>query len=155
MLVLLPTFKPVLQQIRLLQVAKIESSSTFCNKLCKCCAFYPPKANLFCSNLRNSCVWRDSCVMLSNQKSVFTQLAVTFFFFETGLNVGGKTRNIAFQLVLHQCCKASCTFLLPVLPRLYARALFQLFSSHYRRRLREQSQNYRKKVIVVYIVHNT
>ena len=29
---------------------------------------------------------------------------------KTGLNVGGKTRNIAIQLVLQQCCKTSCTF---------------------------------------------
>ena len=28
----------------------------------------------------------------------------------TGLNQGGKTRNIAIQLALQQCCKASCTF---------------------------------------------
>ena len=28
----------------------------------------------------------------------------------TGLNVGGKMRNIAIQLVLQQCCKSSCTF---------------------------------------------
>ena len=28
----------------------------------------------------------------------------------TGLNMGGKMRNIAIQLVLQQCCKASCTF---------------------------------------------
>ena len=28
----------------------------------------------------------------------------------TGLNVDGKTRNIAFQSVLQQCCKTSCTF---------------------------------------------
>ena len=28
----------------------------------------------------------------------------------TGLNMGGKTRNIAIQLVLQQCCKKSCTF---------------------------------------------
>ena len=32
----------------------------------------------------------------------------------TGLNMGGKTRNIAIQLVLQQCCKTSCMFLLPV-----------------------------------------
>ena len=48
--VLPPTCKPVLQQIRL-QVAKtllqkVESSFTFCNKICTCCAFYSPKANL-------------------------------------------------------------------------------------------------------------
>ena len=28
----------------------------------------------------------------------------------TGFNVGGKTHNIAIQLVLQQCCKTSCTF---------------------------------------------
>ena len=27
----------------------------------------------------------------------------------TGLNVSGKTRNISFQLVLHQCYETSCT----------------------------------------------
>ena len=32
----------------------------------------------------------------------------------TGLKTGGKTRKIAIQLVLQQCCKTSCTFLLPV-----------------------------------------
>ena len=34
---------------------------------------------------------------------------------KTGLNVGGKTRNIVIQLVLQQCCKKSCTFLSAVL----------------------------------------
>ena len=29
----------------------------------------------------------------------------------TGLNVGGKTLNIAIQLVLQQCCKTSCKLL--------------------------------------------
>ena len=28
----------------------------------------------------------------------------------TGLTMGGKTRNIAFQLALQQCSKTSCTF---------------------------------------------
>ena len=34
----------------------------------------------------------------------------------TDLSVGGKTRNVAIQLVLQQCCKTNCTFfnLLPV-----------------------------------------
>ena len=45
--------KPVLQQIRLLQVAKSccrkQSSSIFCNKLCTCRPFYWPMANVFCS----------------------------------------------------------------------------------------------------------
>ena len=54
---------------------KVESSYTFCNKLCTCCAFYRPKTNLFCKEWRNSRAWRDSRVRLSNQKSEFTQLA--------------------------------------------------------------------------------
>ena len=43
-------------------------------KVFSSCAFYRPKANLFCSKWRNSRVWRDSRVILSNQKSVFMQL---------------------------------------------------------------------------------
>ena len=35
----------------------------------------------------------------------------------TGLNVGGKKRNIAIQLVLQQCCRTSCTFF--VAPRFF------------------------------------
>ena len=33
-----------------------------------------------------------------------------------GLKDASKTSNIAFQLVLQQCCKTSCTVLLPDLP---------------------------------------
>ena len=45
--------KLVLQQIRLLQVLemlrqKVDSTSTFCSKICTSCAFYQPKASLFC-----------------------------------------------------------------------------------------------------------
>ena len=52
-------------------------------------------------------VWRDSRVKLSNQKLVFTQL--------TGLNVGDKTRNFTFQLVLQhnvseQLARFCCLF---------------------------------------------
>ena len=37
--------------------------------------------------------------------------------YKTGLMwVGGKTRNIAIQLVLQQCCKTSCMFFSSVLP---------------------------------------
>ena len=50
---------------------KVESSSTFCNRICKFCAFYRPKANMFCSKWRNSRVWHDSRVILSNEKPVF------------------------------------------------------------------------------------
>ena len=43
------------------------------------------------------------------------QLAETYICCNTGLNEGGYSRNIAFQLVLKQSCK----FLLPVLLKLY------------------------------------
>ena len=95
----------------------VESSSTFCNQICTCCAFYRPKANFFCSKWLKSCVWRDSRVILSNQKSVFEQLATTSFVArQVSMGVSGKTRKIAFQLVLQQCCKRSWTILSPFLP---------------------------------------
>ena len=40
-----------------------------------CCAFYQPKANLFYSKWH---VWCESCVILSNKKLEFTQLAATW-----------------------------------------------------------------------------
>ena len=33
---------------------KVESNSTFCNKMFTCCTFYPHKANLFCNKWRKS-----------------------------------------------------------------------------------------------------
>ena len=42
----------------------------------------------------------NSGVILSNEKSVFTQLAATLICCKTGLNVGGKTRNICFAAML-------------------------------------------------------
>ena len=41
------------------------------------------------------------------------------------LLLGGKMRNIAMQLVLQQCCKTSCMFLLPFSPCL--NILYSLF----------------------------
>ena len=111
--VLPATFKPVASCEKLLQ--KEGSSSTFCNKICTCCTFYRPKANFFCSKLRDSRVWRDSRVILSNKKSVLAQHAATFTCFKTGLNGGVKKRNIPFQHVLRQFCKKSSTLLFPVL----------------------------------------
>ena len=32
----------------------------------------------------------------------------------TGLNMGGETLNITIHLVLQQCCRTSCTYMLPV-----------------------------------------
>ena len=34
----------------------------------------------------------------------------------TGLDMGGKTCNIAIQIVLQQCCKTNCTFFVAVFP---------------------------------------
>ena len=51
---------------------KVERSSAL---WCTCCAFYRPKANLFCSKWPNSRVWSDFRVILSNRNLVFMQLA--------------------------------------------------------------------------------
>ena len=67
------------------------------------------------------------------------------FFFETGLNVGGKTSNFAFQLVLHQCCKASCTFLLPVLPRLLCSRSFSVAFKPLRKKTKRAISKLSKK----------
>ena len=45
-------------------------------------------------------------VLLSTKKKKLCNLICC----KAGSNFFGKTRNIALQLVLHQCCKASCTF---------------------------------------------
>ena len=74
------------------------------------CTFYRPKANFFCSKLRNSRVLHDSRVILSNKESVFSQHAATFTCFKTGLNGGVKKCNIAFEHVLRQFCKKKFHF---------------------------------------------
>ena len=101
-------FTTHMQQIRLLQVAKrllqkVESSSTFYNKTYTCCAFYRP--DCFAASDVTLVYGVNSRLLLSNQKSVFTQLAANFICCKTGLNVGGKTRNIAIQLVVKQVAR--------------------------------------------------
>ena len=106
--ILRPTFKPVLQQMRLPQIAKrvaeIREYFTFCNKICTCRAFYQLKANLSCRKWRKSGVKRDSRVILSDQKSwVFTQFAAAWFVArQVSTSVGGK------KTCLQQFCKTSC-----------------------------------------------
>ena len=74
-----------------LQSFQEKLKTTFMQKIwegktrCTCCTFYRLKANLFYSKWRNLRVWRHFRVILFNQ---------------TELNMGGKTRNIAFQLLL-------------------------------------------------------
>ena len=82
----LPRIKPVLQQIRLLQIVKpfckekirkVKRSPIFSSKICTCWAFYRPKANYSFAASDECCLWHDSGVILTNQKSVFAQLATT------------------------------------------------------------------------------
>ena len=54
-------------------------------------------------------VWRDSRVI-----PAFTQPATTWFVAREVWFVGDEMGNTAFQLVLYQCCKTSCTFFSPV-----------------------------------------
>ena len=54
-------------------------------------------------------VWRDSRVILA-----FTLPAATWFVAREVWFVGDEMGNTAFQLVLYQCCKTSCTFFSPV-----------------------------------------
>ena len=54
-------------------------------------------------------VWRESRVILA-----FTQPATTRFVAREVWFVGDVLGNTAFQLVLYQCCKTSCTFFSPV-----------------------------------------
>ena len=76
------------------RLRKVESSSTFCKRICTSCEFYRPKAKAFCSKKRNSHVKRDSPVIFfqseSNMHATWTNLICC----ETGLNVGGKIRNV-------------------------------------------------------------
>ena len=61
--------------------------------------FLPAQGKLGLQQVLYSRVWRDFRVMLSNQKSVFTQLVATWFVArQAGLKVGGKTVSIAFEL---------------------------------------------------------
>ena len=50
-------------------------------------------------------------------------------------DVGGKTHNIVIQLVLQQCCKISCPFLLPVFRYLPESGKFLLVESGIRKKI--------------------
>ena len=56
--------------------------------------------------------------LLSTFCNNFSQPATTWFVARQVWFVFVKMRNIVIQLVLQQCCKSSCTFLLAVLPSL-------------------------------------
>ena len=88
-----------------------------------CYAPYQPQAKMFLNKWRISRIWPDFRFILSNQKSVFTLLAANRICRKTGLNVGSKTSSIAFQLVLQQYCKTSCTFFFPIINKFTVQAL--------------------------------
>ena len=60
---------------------------------------------------------RATCFALLPQNELngdvarFTTHVQTCYLLQDRFYLGGKTRNIAIQLVLPQCCKTSCTFL--------------------------------------------
>ena len=79
---------------------KVESSSISCNKIWKGCAFYRPKANLFCIKWRNSRVYRDPLVLLFTQRAreVWTWVVKH----ATSL-LNSFYRNVAKQVVRFRC----------------------------------------------------
>ena len=76
-----------------------EKFFSFCDTICKCCVFYRPNANLFCSKWLDYHVWRDSRIISFNQKTVLTQIATSWFFAKQVWSEWSNA-NIAFQLVL-------------------------------------------------------
>ena len=90
---------------------KVESSSNFATKSVHVARFIGPRpANV---TYFNSPVRLESRVIfIQSDVSVHTTCR-KLICCKTGVNVGGKTCNIAFQLVLQQCFETSCTFLLP------------------------------------------
>ena len=107
--VLLPTFKPVLQQIRLWQVALTLTSDwiKLRGSYVTCCKTSLPWAGK-----------RATCQILLQKVKLLSTFCNNLICCKAGWNMGGKTRNVVFQLVLQQCCKTSCRCLFPVLPYL-------------------------------------
>ena len=95
---------------------KVESSSFFCNKICTCCVFYQPKANLFCCKWCNSHVWHDSRVILSNQKFEFTQLATTLFVTRQVWTWVVKHATLLFNMFCSNVAKQVACFCCPFYP---------------------------------------
>ena len=94
---------------------KVESSYTSCNRICSCCAYFTgPRQTCFATNDVNPAYG----VTPAKFYPIRSQYSGNFIRCKTGLNTGSKTRNIAFQHVLQECCETGCTFLLPVLSQL-------------------------------------
>ena len=93
---------------------KAQRSSPFWNKICICCAFYWPKANLFCSNWSNSYVWRDSRIFLSNHKLVFSLLAAAWFVTSQVWTLVVKRTTSLFNSFFSNVAKQVASFCCPV-----------------------------------------
>ena len=105
-----PRSKPVLRQIRF-QVARIQTSNGIKS--------LAAKQVCLGSVERVKCTNFDAKVeLLSTFCKNFSQPTTTWFDTRHVWLVGGKTRIIAFQLVLEQCCRTSFTLMLPVFPDL-------------------------------------
>ena len=113
--VLLPTFKPVLQQVRLLQVA-CKLSFDWIRLRESHDGFWPVK--------------RVRCTDFVSRTAVYYSLCNNLICRTCFLIRGGKTRHIAIQLVLPQCCTTSGTFFLSVLPSLKCSCWFHKLHRH-------------------------
>ena len=82
--------------------------------ICTCCAFYWPKANLLCNKWRNTRFWRDSRVILSNQKSVFTQLTTTWVVPRKGWPMVVKRAALLFHSFCSNVSKQAARFCWPL-----------------------------------------
>ena len=85
----------------------------FCNKICTCCAGKPVLQQVT-QVLGMAWLPRN---FIQSDVSIHTTCN-NLIYCKEGLSVGGKTHIIAFELVFQQCCKTSCTFLPPVLPKI-------------------------------------
>ena len=108
--------------LRALRYGKTATFNLSCNKSSCCrlpkCFLYmlrvlSARGKLVRSKWSNSLVLRDYRVILSNQKSAFTQLATTLFAGRQVSFIGGKTRKIAIQLFCSNVAKQIARFCHP------------------------------------------
>ena len=94
----------------LISVSKGNSNIVTCQCRCNIIAIIPiGREKQAIKNKLN----RDVVRFTTHIKPVLPQIRLL-----TVLNVDGKMPNSTFQLVVQQCCKTSCTLLLPILPKL-------------------------------------
>ena len=105
----------------LMSVSKPNNNVLTCQCSCNIFAIMPKDGEIQATKKHATCLPTllqiklnsDVVHFTTNIKPVLPQIRLL-----TVLNVGGKMRSSTFQLVLQQCCKTSCTLLLPILPKL-------------------------------------